>query len=57
VTFTDDASATSLRDHLQTCVLVAKEGASKVDTKDSVEIFRSSFIEGKVNPMQSASRM
>jgi hypothetical protein len=57
VTFTDDASATSLRDHLQTCVLVAKEGASKVDTKDSVKIFRSSFIEGKVNPMQSASRM
>ncbi len=40
---TDDAPATSLRDHLQTCVLVTKEGASKVDTNDALEIFRSSL--------------
>jgi hypothetical protein len=50
---TDDAPATPLRDHLYTCVLVAKEGASKVDTNDAVEIFHSS-LQGKVSPMQSA---
>jgi hypothetical protein len=39
--FTDDASSVALRDHLQTCVLVAKESASKVDTNDAVGVFRS----------------
>jgi hypothetical protein len=40
---TDDASATALGNHLQTCVLVAKEGASKVDTNDAIEVFCSSL--------------
>ncbi len=40
--FTDDASTTALRDHLQTGILVAKEGPSKVDTNDAIEVFRSS---------------
>jgi hypothetical protein len=39
--FTDDASASALCNHLQTCVLVAEEGASKVDTNNAIKVFRS----------------
>jgi hypothetical protein len=46
--FTDDASAVALCNHLQTCVLVAKESASKVDTNDAVEVFRSGLQREKL---------
>jgi hypothetical protein len=43
VVHTDDATAVALCDHLFGCVLVAKEGATKVDGEEAIEVIRSSW--------------
>jgi hypothetical protein len=43
VVLTDDATAAALCDHLFGCVLVAKEGTTKVNGEEAIKVIRSSW--------------